>query len=218
MERFIHIYNFLKEHHREYRFVITTDVRDVIFQTNPSEPLEHYVNGQFFTDMVASSEAIKIKDEPWNKDNIIKCFGDFFYDQIKDNEVLNVGTLAGHARSIRDLTAAIFQMSLNRADWVADQAAYNIMMGWEQYSQTTYIATLKDAWTCNLHVTNKPDQMEQFGPYLLEPRPTFENGQVLNQDGKPFCIVHQYDRVPEMKAYYDRKYGIENVITFRTDN
>ena len=60
--------------------------------------------------------------------------------------------------------------------------------------------------------------MQQFGPYLLEPRPTFENGLVLNQNREPFVIVHQYDRVPEMKKYYEEKYGVENVITFRTDN
>ena len=37
-ERFIHIYNYLKD--RDYRFVITTDVKDVVFQKNPIEYLE----------------------------------------------------------------------------------------------------------------------------------------------------------------------------------
>ena len=106
----------------------------------------------------------------------------------------------------------------SRADWVADQAAYNIMMGWRQYNRTTHIARLKDAWACNLHVTNKPDQLSQFGPFLLEPRPTFENGLVVNENKTPFCIVHQYDRVPELKNYYEEKYGVANVLTFRTDN
>lgn len=218
MERFVHINRFLNDYHMNYRFVITTDVRDVIFQTNPSDYLEEILIDSVFIDAIASSEAIRVKNEPWNRDNIIKCFGQMYYDQISDNEVLNVGTLAGRAGSIKDLTAAIFQMSLNRADWVADQAAYNIMMGWRQYNRTTYIARLKDAWACNLHVTNKPDQMNQFGPYLLEERPTFENGLVMNQNKTPFCVVHQYDRVPELKNYYEEKYGVKDVITFRTDN
>jgi hypothetical protein len=218
MERFVHINRFLNDNYRNYRYVITTDVRDVIFQKNPIEYLESILNDDLSLDVVASSESILIKNEPWNRDNIIKCFGQMYYEQICNNEVLNVGTLAGRAGSIKDLTAAIFQMSFNRADWVADQAAYNIMMGWRQYYRTTHIAILEHAWACNLHVTNKPDQMNQFGPYLLEKRPTFENGLVVNRNKTPFCIVHQYDRVPEMKNYYEEKYGVKDVITFRTDN
>jgi len=210
MERFVHINRFLNDYYRNYRFVITTDVRDVIFQTNPSDYLEPILIDSVFVDTIASSEAILVKNEPWNRDNIIKCFGQMYYDQICDNEVLNVGTLAGRAGSIKDLTAAIFQMSLNRADWVADQAAYNIMMGWRQYNRTSHIARLKDAWACNLHVTNKPDQMSQFGPYLLEPRPTFENGLVVNENKTPFCVVHQYDRVPELKKFVIEKFGQED--------
>ena len=217
MERFIHIYNFLKDHWQDYNNIISTDVRDVIFQRNPSEYLDEKlcVGGEY--KMIATSEAIKVKDEPWNRDNIIKCFGQMFYEQIQDQEILNVGILAGKAEYIKDLCAALFQLSLNRADWVADQAAYNIMMNWKQYNQT-YIARLKDAWACNLHVTNKPDQLEQFGPYLLEARPTFKDGLVVNENDEPFHIVHQYDRVPELKKHYEEKYGVANILTFRTDN
>jgi hypothetical protein len=217
MERFIHIYNFLNQNSHKYRYVISTDVRDVIFQDDPSKFLDEYLSNSHLK-TIASSEAIQIKNETWNRENILKCFGHLFYDQIKDCEVLNVGTLAGKSEYIRDLTAALFQMSINRADWVADQAAYNVMMNWEQYKQDTYIAKLKDAWACNLHVTNKPDQLEEFGPHLLEARPSFQDGKVINEFGQPFVIVHQYDRVPEMKKYYGEKYGIEDVITFRTDN
>jgi hypothetical protein len=224
MERFIHIYNYLKEYIDDYNYVVTTDVRDVIFQKNPSDIIPAFLGdsneeGCGFYNTISSSEGIKIKDEPWNRENIVKCFGPFFYEQVKDCDVLNVGTLAGRACDIRDLCAALFQMSLNRADWVADQAAYNIMMRWIQYNGFDYCTTLEDAWACNLHVTNKPDQMEQFGPYLLGERPVFENGLVLDgKNKKPYCIVHQYDRVPEMKKYYEAKYGVENVITIRTDH
>ena len=39
MLRFLHIYNFIKQNQFKYRYVITTDVRDVVFQTNPSRYL-----------------------------------------------------------------------------------------------------------------------------------------------------------------------------------
>lgn len=220
MERFLHIYTYLLHNHQNYRYVITTDVRDVIFQDNPSNYLEsvlYDINGPH---IVASSEAIQIKNEKWNHDNILTCFGQFFLDQVEEKDVYNVGTLAGHSEHIRDLCAMLFQMSTNRADWVADQAAYNIILNMLPYNDGSYthFSRLGDGWTCNLHVTNKPDQLEQFGPHLLEPRPIFKDGKIVDGTyGKPFYIVHQYDRVPEWKKYFEGKYGVDtDIVTFRT--
>jgi hypothetical protein len=61
MQRFIHIYNFLKENEGVYRYVVSTDVRDVIFQSDPTIYLDSIIGAQFATGLVASSEAIKIK-------------------------------------------------------------------------------------------------------------------------------------------------------------
>ena len=214
MERFIHIYDFLENNAENYRYVISTDVRDVIFQTNPSVYLERALGDKH---IVAVSESIKIKNEPWNLDNITKSFGPYFCESVLDQDVYNVGTLAGDSEYIRDLCGMLFQLSYNRADWVADQAAYNILLNWKPYTDIVVWSTLNDAFACNLHVTHKPDQLELFGPHLLEPRPVFEDGVV--KDGKnktPFCIVHQYDRNPEMLSYFNTKYGVEDLITIRT--
>ena len=88
MQRFIYIYNFLKEHEGEYRFVISTDVRDVIFQFDPTNFLQNNINLSYTKGIIASSESIKIKDEEWNRENIRKNFGDYFYNEVKDNDCL----------------------------------------------------------------------------------------------------------------------------------
>jgi hypothetical protein len=217
MERFLHIYGFLKENGHNYRNVITTDVRDVIFQHNPFPFVEKQMELNPEIQLVGISEGIKIKNENWNKDNILKNFGYFFYDTIEDCDVLNVGTIAGKSEAVKDLCGMLFQLSMNRPDWVADQAAYNLLMNWVPYKNTAYISTLDDAWACNLHVTNKPEQLEEFGPHLLHERPIFEDGMV--KDGKnkqPFAIVHQYDRVPEMLEFYKEKYQKSEIITIKT--
>ena len=217
MERFIHIYDFLKNRTDEYRFVVTTDVRDVVFQSDPMDHLEWHI-GQGYTNnqLIAVSECIKIKDEPWNRDNIIKSFGNYFYENVKDYEVLNVGTLAGSSYHVCDLCAALYQLSLNRADWVADQAAYNILMDWAPYKEHTAITGLDDGFCCNLHVTHKPGDKERFAPYITETPPVFENGRVYCVvSGEPYAIVHQYDRDPAMKKYFEDKYGVEEMITFK---
>ena len=220
MERFLHIHTYLLHNHQNYRYVITTDVRDVVFQTNPSHYLDSVLYDYSGPYIVASSEAIRIKHEKWNYDNIKTCFGQYFVDQVSERPVYNVGTLAGYSEHIRDLCAMLYHMSSNRADWVADQAAYNIILSLEPYNDGKYThwSNLAEGWTCNLHVTNKPDQLEQFGPYLLEPRPVFKDDQIVTgATGEPYCIVHQYDRVPEWKKFFEGKYHVENLITFRTE-
>lgn len=204
MLRFLHIYNYLKIN-SDYRYVITTDVRDVIFQKNPSTFL-YTTFGSKSKGIIAQSEAIKIKDEAWNRDNIIKNFGQYFYMDVMENEVFNVGLLAGTTEYIKDLCFALFQMSSNRPDWVADQAAYNMLLSYKPWSDVAIKLKLEDGWAINAHVTNKPDQMKQFEPYLLEQRPQMKDGVVINAQGKAFTIVHQYDRVPEWMQYYMEKF------------
>jgi len=231
MERFYHLYNFLKEKKQDYRFVITTDVRDVVFQENPSVWLEQNLLEGSMVKLVASSEAIKIENESWNRENITKCFGRELYDDIKKQDVLCVGTLAGYSYAVCDLCSMLFQLSSNRADWVADQAAYNVLIRMYPYSQITTIAKLQDAWAMNAHVTNRELQYAEFGPFLLEERPYFDESDGLVKDAKtnkPFVIVHQYDRVRSWKKFYEEKYGVKiksqytpdidnSVITYRTD-
>lgn len=205
MLRFLHIYNYLKLYGSSYRYVITTDVRDVIFQSNPSVYLQKNF-GSRTVGILAQSEAIKIKDEKWNRENIIKNFGQYFYLDVCENDVYNVGILAGTPEHIKDLCFHLYQMSSNRPDWVADQAAYNMLLSYKPWTHCMMKAELKDAWALNAHVTNKPDQMEEFGPYLLEGRPYMKDGIVYNEQDKPFVIVHQYDRVPEWMEYYMQKF------------
>jgi len=215
MERFLHIYNFLKEQGSNYRYVITTDVRDVIFQKDPIEWIEKNIDDK---KMIAVSEAIKIKDEHWNRQNIINAFGAFFYDGVKNQDVYNVGTLAGTSEYIKDLCGMLYQLSANRPDWVADQAAYNILLNWQPYTNETKFVSLSDGWSCNLHVTNKPGEKEHFRPFIRQPIPVFEDGLV--KDGTTnqiFPIVHQYDRDPVLAKFYKDKYKVEDILTFRTD-
>lgn len=205
MERFLHIHDFLK--HNNYNYVISTDVRDVIFQKDPTEWLNENLQ---FGGIVSSTEAIKIKDESWNKDNILKNFGQYFYDEIKDEEVQCVGILAGGVKDMKDLCFYLYQMSLNRPDWVADQAAYNIIIHNGPWKERTRFAKLSDGWAINAHVTNYDRLLDHFGPLLLEDRPVFESGRVkVRKSMDDFYIVHQYDRVKEWKKFYEEKYGVK---------
>jgi hypothetical protein len=203
VERFVHIYNYLNTHD-EYRFVITTDVKDVVFQKDPTKFLGMELPG---AKLMFASESMLYKDEPWGNQNLMETFGPFFHERFKDNIIYNVGVLAGRAESMRDLCAMIFVMSVNRPIPIVDQSTFNFMISQEPYKSTARYMTSEEGWACQLGTTADPSKLEQFKPFLLEPSPTMVDGEVATSAGKVFTIVHQYDRVPEWKKVIEEKYN-----------
>jgi hypothetical protein len=203
VERFLHIYNILKDN--EYRYVITTDVKDVIFQHNPIDGIKNQLGER--QNLMFASESILYKDEPWGNQNLLETFGQFFHNIFKENEIFNVGVLAGRGFAMRDLAAMIFTMSVNRPIPIVDQSTFNFMISQEPYKSTARYCRSEDGWACQLGTTADPSKIDQFKPFLLEPSPQMVDGKVVTSTGKEFTIVHQYDRIPEWRAIIEKKYG-----------
>jgi hypothetical protein len=203
VERFIHIHKLLKSN--DYRYAITTDVKDVIFQKNPIEWLEN--NLPDGDDLIFSSESLKYKDEPWGRENITQCYGQGIYEDFKNNTIFNVGVLAGRGYAMRDLTLQLFLNCLNRPIPIVDQAVFNVMISRHPYLRTSLYAASEDGWACQLGTTADPSKIDEFGPYLLEPLPKLENNKVVTSTGIEYTIVHQYDRNPEWKKVIEAKYN-----------
>lgn len=202
VERFIHIYNHLRNN--EYRYVITTDVKDVVFQKNPITYLEENLDDK---NLMFATESMLYKDEPWGNQNLIETFGPFFHDIFKHNPIFNVGVLAGKADCMRDLAANIFVMSINRPIPIVDQSTFNFMVSQHPYLTTSAYMTSESGWAAQLGTTVDPSKIEQFRPHLLEPSPTMFNGKVVTSQGKVFTIAHQYDRIPEWKKIIEDTYN-----------
>lgn len=202
VERFIHIHKLLKSN--DYRYAITTDVKDVIFQKNPIEWLESNLPRD--DDLIFSSESLKYKDEPWGQENITQCYGQGIYEDFKNNTIFNVGVLAGRGYAMRDLTLQLFLNCLNRPIPIVDQAVFNVMISRHPYLRTSLYAASEDGWACQLGTTADPSKVESFRPHLLEPSPKLENDKVVTSTGIEYTIVHQYDRVPEWRKMIEAKY------------
>ena len=202
VERFIHIHKLLKDN--LYRYVITTDVKDVIFQKNPSEWLEKNLSDK--EDLVFSSESIKYKDEPWGRENLTQCYGQGIYEDFKNNTIFNVGVLAGRGYAMRDLTLQLFLNCINRPIPIVDQAVFNVMISRHPYLKSSQYLKSEDGWACQLGTTADPSKVDSFRPFLLEPSPKLEGDKVATSEGLEYTIVHQYDRVPEWKKVIEAKY------------
>lgn len=201
VERFIFMYHHIKN--RNYRYVLTTDVKDVIFQSNPFNWIENNIGNK---KLIISSESLKYKDEPWGNENLMQTFGKYIYYEFHEKEIYNVGVIAGHFQYVKDLMLQLFWMSTNRSIPIVDQATFNVMMHTEPWLSITKRVRSEEGWACQLGTTADPNKIDAFRPNLLENIPHIRNGLVFSSKDKKFYIVHQYDRVPDLKVIIDEKY------------
>lgn len=202
--RFLTLYHYLKDTWQDYEYVITTDVKDVYFQTNPVNWLRDCSPSY---KLVAGSESIRYKDESWGNQNLFETYGTYVYELFKDNIIYNVGTIGGISENVKDLMFNIYTNAVNRPIPIVDQAVFNVLIQTEPYKSTTFFADQKYGWACQAGTTVDPSKIVGFRPFLTEDEPTFENGVVMTSLGEPFVIVHQYDRVPEWKKFVEQKYN-----------
>ena len=218
VERFFHIWNYLNTTKEEYGFVVTTDVRDVVFQSNPI----NFLRGDTFTGFVAAGEGLAYQDEPWGNNNYLQAFGPFFHSLIKDKEIYNVGVMAGEMGLVRDMLLMILQLSINRPIPIVDQAVYNFILNTDVFKNRTEFFGNDSGWACNLGTTlaaiasgsgdigmkNDPTAQLLYQTKYMAVQPSIsEDGTVYNAFEAPFFVVHQYDRVAGLAEKIRAKYN-----------
>ena len=219
--RFIAIYEHLRLNWFNYNYVVTTDVKDVYFQKDPFKWLDYNNIGvKNMHQIVAGSESLLYKHEPWGNDNLFQTYGEYIHANFNEKEIFNVGVLGGSAEYIKDLMFNIFSNALNRPIPIVDQAVFNILINTQPYKDVVMRASQSTGWACQAGTVADPTKIDSFRPNLLEPEPVFKDGIVQTYKGEPFCIVHQYDRVPEWKKFIKEKYNqqdAEELFTYRTN-
>jgi hypothetical protein len=220
VERFFYMWNYLNSlDPKQYTHLITTDTRDVVFQTNPTDWLYDNCMGSF---LVCSSEGLRYKNEPWGNKNLHDTFGPYFHNILKEKMIYNVGTIAGNFEFVRDLMLMIFQMSVNRPIPIVDQAVFNFLINFQPYNMDTLFTNNSDNWAIQLGTTveavkaGRGDLGVIFNDDPSRYEALYEDNQpVINEDGtvtsmnenKKYVIVHQYDRVPHLKTKIEELYG-----------
>jgi hypothetical protein len=211
VDRFLHIWYFLNklQNKDQYRYVIATDVGDVIFQSNPSDWLENNIGKKQIN---VGSECIQYKNEEWNKQNMYLSFGPLMYEHMQDKLVYNAGAIAGKFDSFIDLCKTIYLTSGGAPVHVPggggpDQAALNVLLNTKPFSDITHFAKSQDGWAAQLEIMANPNKIEKLKDFINEPRLQIQNGEVYTYDNKKYCIVHQYDVVPELSKHIREKYA-----------
>ena len=219
VERFIFIWDFLRRNSDEYRYVVVTDTRDVIFQKDPTVFLEKKL---LTKSLVCSSEGLAYKDEPWGSKNLLDTFGPLVYDEFKDRLIYNVGTIAGFADEVKDLLLQIFFQSVNRPIPIVDQAVFNFLINLLPLESEVLKTTNESEWAIQLGTTKaaieagagdigqivkqNPQMMDKYLEVYQDIQPLIKDNMMTNGT-TAYTIVHQWDRVPAAKQMVETQYG-----------
>ena len=225
VDRFFHIYNFLSmlAQPEDVNRVIITDVRDVVFQDNPTEWIDAnlYEGG---IDIILGSENLKYKDEPWGANNMKQAFGQYFYEKVEDNEIYCAGVIAGDFDLIKDFCLNLWMISCGAQARVPggggpDQAALNLLTTMKPQGHYFHLTNPTDGWVVHAGTSMPAIEAGSGGigeaykqnpnmplPFIHDVVYTVDNNEV-HANGKKLTIVHQWDRVPAWKELVEEKYG-----------
>lgn len=182
--RFFHYWQYLNECETTYQNVLITDVKDVIF--NDLNFLNFYLEK-----VLVADECIMFENEPWNKSNILKNFGPYIYNELKDKSVGCCGVIAGNYNNIKELSLTLYNLASGK--YVADQSGLNVL----KYTNRYYLDLLKYNKDFCLQVhTRMLSQEKSVEPYVFDIN-------TINQ----FPIIHQYERHPELLEYINNKFS-----------
>lgn len=224
VDRFFHLYSFLNmlEQPMDVDRVIMTDVRDVVFQNDPTKWLNQYFLPE--TKILVGSENMTYANEPWGRNNLKQVFGDFFFDTNKAKEIYCAGVIAGTRMALKDFALNIWLICRGLNPHVPggggpDQAAMNVLLGTDPYLFSTIFTDPTKGWVVHAGTSRPAIEAGSGGigeeylknpnmplPFVRDVIYTVNNGEVF-ANGEKLTIVHQWDRVPQWRTIFEEKYG-----------
>lgn len=197
LQRFRDMYQIL--HQYETDVIIWVDVKDIIFQKDPTEWLNKWMR----RDILAFSESLKFGDEEWARLNAGTSFP-MEWEWLQNEQIYCAGTIVGKRDAIRDLFIDIYRWSLTTSnpEQLADQAAYNILIHLNQFKDKVQFVKQQEGFAAQLHLKLKKGDTLPYTEVL----PTIDGDVIKNEKGELYTLVHQYDRNEELKKIIENKY------------
>jgi hypothetical protein len=205
--RYIPVIEFLKQN--DFRYVIWTDTRDLVFQSNPSDWLDAHG-----APLVAAGECWSIKGLPPSpNDTWVKYVATpEDYAWIREQEALCSGTIAGDTQTVLALMERMLDVSYAVDQvWGIDQGVYNCVVRQSPFKEVLRVPRMAEGFiaTCSAFRTDSFASGVATLSLLIDEQPRFDrkNGVVrAPRTDAEFCIFHQYDRDDIWAVLIEAKY------------
>jgi hypothetical protein len=189
--RFLYFQSFLDK--TDYDRVLIADARDTIFQSDPF--FEH--KSYFKDSSIVVSEEFPNPTLGNQDDNafwIRSMFGESVLDNMSRYPIICAGAILSEGGIISELLEDINKMIIsNYIGWGTDQGAINYL--------------LRGSFSDKVNVFEySKGPISHLGIAPRETIHTDAQNRVLNSDGDPFSIVHQYDRHQDIENVVLRKH------------
>ena len=165
-------YEYLSKHKDEFRFVFWFDIKDFIFQSDPSVWMEKNI-GKY--ELIGSTECMTIEQEETNQIWALTILGEERYQEIKDEEVINGGTWAGKSST---MTEVFRQVSLGCQTYDGPyppcQIWINYVMRQKPFKDVLYIPRWSEGFAACLHPMWWVGAREKCKPYLRDEAPVLD--------------------------------------------
>lgn len=176
-----------------YDTILISDVRDVVFQSNPFIG----IHSDNFLYCFEEDSGATIGTEQFNSFWIRNIYGQERLDEIADRPIICAGTIMGSRHRLLDLLTIMIEdleaMSVDVMKHGMDQGILNNIC-YSPYASIIPITTKKNGdivATLGVTVDGK----------LSKDKMTIENGVVMINGLKP-AVLHQYDRSEELKSLF----------------
>jgi hypothetical protein len=200
-----------RHHNTTYDLIILADTRDVIFQSDPFEPIRNgflqvksqRLNtnglGVLFAMEGGVGQMKLIKDCPYNSEWIKSCFGKAIYEELKYSGISCCGVIAGDTRSIMQYLDLIAE--LIRPCWGvggADQSVHNYMLH--------YLGRRRELpFPAHMMINGNHSSVVATIGYTPRDQWQVDDG-VVTINGFTPAIIHQYDRFGELREAVEKLY------------
>jgi hypothetical protein len=185
--RFVEFYLALRQELPNYRRVLLSDLRDVVFQTNPFDLIQG--EGIMFG---LEDDRLTIGSQWANSVWLERVGGPAIRDELASARISCVGVVLGSgaviAKYLHCLVQALTRPGINIAQFHgADTGAHNMVV-YRSALPNVHFAEFNLGGILNMHGL-RPECIRWTSDGLL-----------CDASEKPFAVIHQYDRHPEVHA------------------
>ena len=180
-QRFFHFEEFLSDNLEAYEKVLITDVRDVVFQSNPFDDVLGNTVYCFLED-----SRFTLRSEKWNSTWLKEIGGQKLLDELGDYPISCSGVTIGGATAVLNYLRVLNSNLLSNLHHKGlEQGTHNVIIR-------------KGLIDCNV-VENNRGPVLTMG--LMRPSDIHfdDGGSIVNESGKKIAILHQFDRHPEIE-------------------